>query len=152
MRVHVVSDVHGRHEALREAADGADALLCLGDLLLFLDYADHGQGIFPELFGAEAAGQFIALRTAQRFDEARAMSARLWSRLDGDPVARLEEVVSRQYEELFAALQIIALRTAQRFDEARAMSARLWSRLDGDPVARLEEVVSRQYEELFAAL
>src|ERR1019366_3752726 len=111
MRVHVVSDVHGRHEALREAADGADALLCLGDLLLFLDYADHGQGIFPELFGAEAAGQFIALRTAQRFDEARAMSARLWSRLDGDPVARLEEVVSRQYEELFAAPRGAALRS-----------------------------------------
>ena len=37
------------------AADGADALICLGDLLLFLDYADHGQGIFADLFGAEAA-------------------------------------------------------------------------------------------------
>ena len=45
MRVHVVSDVHGRADALARAADGADALVCLGDLLLFLDYADHGQGI-----------------------------------------------------------------------------------------------------------
>ncbi len=104
MRAHVVSDVHGRHEALRGAADGADALLCLGDLLLFVDYSDHGQGIFPDLFGAEAAGELIALRTAQRFDEAREMSRRLWAGLDGDPAAQLEAAVSRQYEQLFAAL------------------------------------------------
>jgi Icc-related predicted phosphoesterase len=104
MRVHVVSDVHGRHEALRGAADEADALLCLGDLLLFVDYSDHGQGIFPDLFGAEAAREFIALRTAQRFDEAREMSRRLWAGLDGDPAAQLEAAVSQQYEQLFAAL------------------------------------------------
>ena len=66
-------------------ADGADALICLGDLLLFVDYADHRQGIFPDLFGAEAARQFIELRTAQRFDEARALSAQLWAGLGGDP-------------------------------------------------------------------
>src|ERR1700722_9487568 len=77
MRVNVVSDVHGRTDALRDAADGADALVCLGDLLLFIDYADHGQGIFPDLFGAEAASELITLRTAKRFDEARAMSARV---------------------------------------------------------------------------
>lgn len=104
MRVHVVSDVHGRADALGRAADGADALLCLGDLLLFLDYADHRNGIFPELFGAGAARRFIDLRTAQRFDEARRMSARLWAGLDGDPGARIEAAVSRQYEELFSAL------------------------------------------------
>ena len=55
MRVHVVSDVHGSAEALRGSADGADALICLGDLLLFVDYADHARGIFPDLFGADAA-------------------------------------------------------------------------------------------------
>ncbi len=75
MRVNVVSDVHGRADALARAGDGADALICLGDLLLFVDYADHGQGIFPDLFGAEAARELVELRTAQRFDEARAMSA-----------------------------------------------------------------------------
>ena len=58
MRVHVISDVHGRADALRTARAGADALFCLGDLLLFVDYADEGQGIFAELFGAEAARQF----------------------------------------------------------------------------------------------
>ena len=104
MRVHVVSDVHGRADALKSAADGADALICLGDLLLFVDYADHRNGIFPDLFGAEAAEQFIALRTAQRFDEARQMSARLWAGLGGDPAAHVEAAASRQYAELFAAL------------------------------------------------
>jgi Icc-related predicted phosphoesterase len=104
MRVHVVSDVHGRSDALAAAADGADALFCLGDLLLFVDYADHAKGIFPDLFGAAAAERFIALRTAKRFDEAREMSARLWAGLDGDPAAHVEAAASRQYAELFAAL------------------------------------------------
>ncbi len=62
MRVHVVSDAHGRTDALAAAADGADAFFCLGDLLLFVDYTDHRQGIFPDLFGAEAARQYIELR------------------------------------------------------------------------------------------
>jgi Icc-related predicted phosphoesterase len=104
MRVNVVSDVHGRIDALPGAADGAQALLCLGDLLLFLDYADHSRGIFPDLFGAEAARELIALRTAQRFDEARAMSGRLWAGLDGDPRQHIDAAVSRQYEQLFAAM------------------------------------------------
>jgi Icc-related predicted phosphoesterase len=104
MRVHVVSDVHGRADALRTAADGADALICLGDLLLFVDYADHREGIFPDLFGADAARQFISLRTEQRFDEARQMSAQLWAGLDGDPRAHVEAAASRQYHELFGAL------------------------------------------------
>ena len=104
MRVHVISDVHGHAAALREAGDGADALFCLGDLLLFVDYADSSRGIFPELFGAEAARQFVALRTAKKFDEARALSAGLWRRLGGDPAGHLLDAASRQYAELFAAL------------------------------------------------
>jgi Icc-related predicted phosphoesterase len=104
MRVHVVSDVHGRADALSSAGDGADALICLGDLLLFVDYADHSRGIFPDLFGAEAARQFIDLRSAQRFDEARQLSGHLWAGLDGDPRAHVEAAASRQYDELFGAL------------------------------------------------
>jgi Icc-related predicted phosphoesterase len=104
MRVHVVSDVHGTADALAGAADGADALICLGDLLLFIDYADHSKGIFPELFGAAAAGEVVALRTAQRFDEARQLSARLWASLPGDPAGHIRQAAARQYAELFAAL------------------------------------------------
>lgn len=104
MRVHVVSDVHGRADALSRAGDGADALICLGDLLLFVDYSDHSQGIFPDLFGPGAASELVTLRTARRFDDARKMSTRLWAGLDGDPATLIAEAASRQYQELFAAL------------------------------------------------
>jgi Icc-related predicted phosphoesterase len=104
MRVHVVSDVHGRAEALARAGDGADALVCLGDLILYIDYDDHAQGIFAELFGADQATRFVALRTAKRFDEARAMSARLWAGLGGDPREHIERAVNTQYAQLFAAM------------------------------------------------
>jgi Icc-related predicted phosphoesterase len=104
MRVHVVSDVHGRADALARAADGADALICLGDLLLFLDYADHGQGIFADLFGAQAASHYVELRTAKKFAEAREFSAGLFT---GRPESRsslFEAAMGRQYAGMFAAL------------------------------------------------
>jgi Icc-related predicted phosphoesterase len=103
MRVHVVSDVHGRAEALA-GAGGADGFICLGDLLLFIDYADPRQGIFPDLFGAEATRTFVALRTAKRFDEARDFSRRLWGQLDGDPSGYVQKAASSQYAQLFAAM------------------------------------------------
>ena len=102
MRVHVVSDVHGNSEALARAGDGADALLCLGDLVLFLDYADHSRGIFPDLFGAANADRIVELRTARRFQEARAFGAALWAGLEMDREQAIEAAVRRQYAELFA--------------------------------------------------
>ncbi|MGW1769313.1 metallophosphoesterase family protein [Streptomyces sp. NPDC002073] len=100
-RVHVVSDVHGNTEALARAGDGADALICLGDLILFLDYADHSRGIFPDLFGVENADLIVQLRTERRFEEARVLGARLWAGLDRE--ALIEEAVRRQYAQMFAA-------------------------------------------------
>ncbi|WP_190055482.1 metallophosphoesterase family protein [Streptomyces echinoruber] len=102
-RVHVVSDVHGNVRGLARAGDGADALICLGDLILFLDYADHSRGIFPDLFGKENADRIVALRTARRFEEARAFGARLWAGVEEDRAAVLERAVRKQYAELFAA-------------------------------------------------
>jgi len=119
MRVHVVSDVHGRADALRTAADGADALICLGDLLLFVDYADYSQGIFPSLFGAEKARELVELRTALRFDEARTLSAQLWAGLDGDPRLHIEAAVASQYAELFAAMPVPAFVTYGNVDIPR---------------------------------
>ncbi|MFI9309258.1 metallophosphoesterase family protein [Streptomyces triculaminicus] len=101
MRVHVVSDVHGNAEGLARAGEGADALVCLGDLVLFLDYADHSRGIFPELFGVEAADRIVELRTARRFEEARALSRTLWDGIDRKTA--VEAAVRKQYAELFAA-------------------------------------------------
>jgi len=103
MRVHVVSDVHGRSDALARSGDGADALICLGDLVLFLDYDDVGVGIFAELFGAEAAATLIDLRTQRRFEEARTFSGGLWDRV-GDRRAAIDAAVRKQYAELFAAM------------------------------------------------
>ncbi|MFI1091290.1 metallophosphoesterase [Streptomyces sp. NPDC020917] len=101
MRVHVVSDVHGAAEALARAGDGADALVCLGDLVLFLDYADHSRGIFPDLFGVANADRMVELRTARRFDEARDLDRQLWDGLDRR--VTIETAVRKQYAELFAA-------------------------------------------------
>ncbi|MFC9391867.1 metallophosphoesterase [Streptomyces sp. NPDC057027] len=103
MRVHVVSDVHGNAGDLAKAGEGADALICLGDLVLFLDYADHSRGIFPDLFGAENATRLVELRTARRFDEARDLGRSLWAGLDVDRDTAIEAAVRRQYAELFAA-------------------------------------------------
>jgi Icc-related predicted phosphoesterase len=108
MRVHVVSDVHGAADALAQAGDGADMLICLGDLLLFLDYADHTQGIFADLYGAEHAREYIDLRAQRRFDEARALTAGLAARLAAETGKDLrtlnEEAIARQYSALFGAL------------------------------------------------
>ncbi|MEW2394133.1 metallophosphoesterase [Streptomyces venezuelae] len=100
----MVSDVHGNTEALARAGDGADALVCLGDLVLFLDYADHSRGIFPDLFGAENATRLVELRTARRFDEAREFGRKLWGTVDSDRAAVIERAVRKQYAEMFAVL------------------------------------------------
>ncbi|AIV36937.1 metallophosphoesterase [Streptomyces sp. CCM_MD2014] len=99
----MVSDVHGNARDLARAGEGADALICLGDLVLFLDYADHSRGIFPDLFGVANADRLVALRTARRFDEARDFGRRLWAQTDGEPRELIERAVRKQYAELFAA-------------------------------------------------
>jgi len=103
MRVHVVSDVHGRSDALAVAGDGADALICLGDLVLFIDYDDVNRGIFAELFGAEAATHLISLRSQRRYEDARTFSRGLWAEVD-DRQAVIEGAVRRQYAELFSVM------------------------------------------------
>src|SRR3954463_748796 len=105
MRVHVVSDVHARADALAKAGDGADALICLGDLVLFLDYDDPSGGIFADMFGSDAALRLIELRTARRFDEARAFSGELWSTVGGgSPRELIERAIRGQYADLFSAM------------------------------------------------
>ena len=116
MRVHAVSDVHGEHDALAVAADGADVFVCLGDLILFIDYADASRGIFGDLFGADNCRRFVQLRTARRFAEARAFGASLWAEHGGDRRTVLDAAVRRQYERLFAAMPAPALLTFGNVD------------------------------------
>lgn len=118
MRVHVVSDVHGRADALAGAGRGADALICLGDLLLFLDYADHTRGIFADLFGPDRAREYMDLRTAKRFDEASALSARLFAQ-HSNPAILFEKAIQGQYAELFGALPEPAYLTYGNVDVPR---------------------------------
>jgi Icc-related predicted phosphoesterase len=120
VRIHVVSDVHGSSAALARAGEGADALVCLGDLVLFLDYADSSQGMYADLFGAASTERFVALRTAGRFAEASAFSRDLWD----DVMARegrsrheiVESKVRAQYAELFAAMPVPAYLTYGNVD------------------------------------
>jgi Icc-related predicted phosphoesterase len=105
-----VSDVHGAADALARSG-GADMLICLGDLLLFLDYADPGQGVYAELYGADYTRQYIALRTAKRFAEARQLTQRLAAASGavagpgpGGLRASADAIVRRQYREIFGAL------------------------------------------------
>jgi Icc-related predicted phosphoesterase len=105
MRVHVVSDVHGATDALARAGDGADALVCLGDLIHFIDYGDYS-GIMADLFGVPAVERLVELRTAQRFDEAREWSRGLWAGIAEDRFAVMERAIRAQYAEMFAAFPV----------------------------------------------
>lgn len=137
MRIHAVSDVHGAWQDLPAAGAGADVFVCLGDLVLFLDYADPSQGIYARLFGAHNAARYIELRTARRFGEAHELSTRLWSGLEVDRATAIETIVDEQYSQLFGAMPEPALLTYGNVDLPR-----LWQRhlrpghrvLDGEAV------------------
>jgi len=120
MRLHIVSDVHGAADALARAADGSDLFICLGDLILFLDYDNPSEGLHAELFGADFTREYIRLRTEQRFDDARELSAVAWAQIGiidpKDRWAVLEAKVREQYAELFAAMPSPALLTYGNVD------------------------------------
>lgn len=119
VRVHLVSDVHGHAEALARAGDGADVLICLGDLLAFIDYVDPRRGLFPGMFGAENAVRYIELRTAKRFDEARELSRALFASLGDGAREAFDEAVRDSYAELFGALPTPAYLTYGNVDLPR---------------------------------
>lgn len=103
MRVHVVSDVHGNVEALARAADGADALVVLGDLLAFVDYSDYSAGILGVVFGAGVVRRFAELRSGGTPGEAGVFARQMWDELD-DPAAVVIDAVREQYRRIFAVL------------------------------------------------
>jgi len=102
-RVHVVADVHGNAEALARAGEGADALLVLGDLVDFVDYHDHSQGILGALFGADNVAVFARLRREGARQEMAAFAKTLWDSL-ADPAAAVDEAVRKQYAALFGGM------------------------------------------------
>lgn len=120
MRVHVVSDVHGASAALAAASDGSDQFVCLGDLILFLDYDEPGRGIVADLFGVDHARAYIKARTADRFDEARELSTAAWAKRGitdpGQRWAVMQDMVRGQYAELFDAMPTPAYLTYGNVD------------------------------------
>jgi Icc-related predicted phosphoesterase len=133
VRVHVISDVHGRVDGLREAGDGADALLCLGDLLCFVDYSDYSAGVMGELLGREAVARFVELRTARRFDEAREFVHSLWSGREDQRDGLTEEAIRRQYARLFGAMGRPVYATYGNVDRPA-----LWPEFTGDGITVLD--------------
>ncbi|MDZ7578793.1 MAG: metallophosphoesterase [Candidatus Nanopelagicales bacterium] len=102
--IRAISDVHARTEGLAQSADGADVFICLGDLILFLDYEDPAIGVFADLFGEVNARRYIDLRTRRKYDEARSFSRDLWGAVGGDIWRTINERVGQQYAETFAAM------------------------------------------------
>ena len=120
VQINVVSDVHGAAEALIGADSGADLFVCLGDLILYLDYEDPSHGIYAELFGEQHSREYIAARTAGRFEDARELSAAAWARLGivdpRDRRAAMESHIRAQYEAMFDAMPEPALLTYGNVD------------------------------------
>jgi Icc-related predicted phosphoesterase len=103
MRVHVVSDVHGAADALARAGEGADALLVLGDLVDFIDYAEPTAGIVGRVLGPGVSAEFARLRRSGAPGELQAYARAAWESLP-DPAAVVEAAVREQYDRLFAAM------------------------------------------------
>ncbi|AEA24968.1 metallophosphoesterase [Pseudonocardia dioxanivorans CB1190] len=103
MRVHVVSDVHGDVEGLARAGEGADALVVLGDLIDFIDYADPTGGIVGTVLGADVSAELARLRRSADRHALRAYATEAWKAV-GNPRALVEEAVAEQYARLFAVL------------------------------------------------
>jgi Icc-related predicted phosphoesterase len=104
MRIALISDVHLQTDGLDRVGDGVDLFICLGDLILFLDYEDPGVGIFADLFGAQNTRRYIRMRTRREFDDARSFGRELWESIGGDPWQVISERVGEQYAELFKAM------------------------------------------------
>jgi Icc-related predicted phosphoesterase len=133
MRVHVVSDVHGHTAALARAADGADALIVLGDLLEAVDYTDPSRGIMGRLYGPERTARWIELRTAQRFTEARDFSRTMLAEAAAahgtDPQQLLADAIRADYADIFAVMPRPAWCTYGNVDAPWA-----WSEFVGDGI------------------
>jgi Icc-related predicted phosphoesterase len=132
MRVHVVSDVHGNADALARAGEGADALVVLGDLLDFVDYSDHEQGILGAVFGPEKVAVFAELRRAQRPDQLSRYARSLWAGLE-NAADVVEDAIRQQYAKLFGAMTAPTYATPGNVDLPA-----VWPEYTGDGIHMLD--------------
>jgi Icc-related predicted phosphoesterase len=132
MRVHVVSDVHGNADALARAGEGADALVVLGDLLDFVDYHDHSQGILGAVFGPEKVAVFAELRRGRQLAKLGEYSRLLWSGLE-NAADVVEAAIRDQYAKLFGAMTAPTYATPGNVDVPA-----LWPEFLGDHIQMLD--------------
>jgi Icc-related predicted phosphoesterase len=102
VRLHLISDLHGAVDHLREAGRGCDALLILGDLINVLDYQNM-DGILVDVFGREPVAEAAGLRRRGKFAEAR----RVMRDRPGDPEelrSRFMDRAREQYKRVFDAM------------------------------------------------
>ena len=122
VRVHVVSDVHGNLEALGRAAEGADLLVVLGDLVDKIDYHDPRGGILGAVFGRHRVVEMIRMRTAGAFAEMHAYEAELWNTVR-DPEGTIAEVLTSSYSQVIDLLRVDTLVTLGNVDMEQLWSA-----------------------------
>jgi Icc-related predicted phosphoesterase len=143
VRVSFVSDVHGNIDGLARVAERAEQLVVLGDLLDYVDYHDHGNGILGQVFGAEKISHFASLRASGSFGELHEYNRRLWDSLE-DASAVLTEVVESRYREVLQAVGTEALLILGNVDVAAAwneVAGSLLPNRDGQVV----EVAGRRF-------
>lgn len=99
----LIADVHGATDALRRVASQGETLLVLGDLINFIDYRTN-DGIVSEVAGEEFVEEMVGLRSAGRFDDARAR----WREFsDGREEAlrlQFDSLIETAYESISSAL------------------------------------------------
>jgi len=133
----VVSDVHGNADALARAGEGADALVVLGDLLDFVDYHDHSQGILGTIFGPDKVATFAELRRNRRGAEIAAFARSLWASLD-NPAEVVAGAIREQYDRLFGAMTAPTYATPGNVD-----APSLWPEFAGRGVHILDGEVAK---------
>jgi Icc-related predicted phosphoesterase len=121
-----VSDVHGNIDGLARAAEQAEQLVVLGDLLDYVDYHDFGNGILGQIFGAERVREFAGLRASGDFRALHDYNRAMWDSLS-DGAAVLTEVVSERYLEVLEAVGTDALVILGNVDVAS-----VWEDVVGD--------------------
>jgi Icc-related predicted phosphoesterase len=102
VRLHLISDLHGAVDHLREAGRGCDALLVLGDLINVLDYLSM-EGILVDIFGREPVAEAAGLRARGRYDEARQVM-RDRTPDESELRARFVDLAGQEYQRVFDAL------------------------------------------------
>jgi Icc-related predicted phosphoesterase len=100
----IVADVHGATEALRRVAGAGEPLVVLGDLINFIDYRTN-EGIVTDIAGRPFVDRVVAMRTAGRFDDSRALWRQFVSGREQEVTDAFDRAVTEAYLDVCAGLE-----------------------------------------------